>query len=79
MQYPSTFQIMEPNVFLGQTMKGIVGVLCSFEVEHYPSNSIDSWCLITEYPNEGIHFCFLVGFGRAMQYLSMYQTICYGV
>jgi len=53
-------------------MKGIVGVLCSFEVEHYPSNSIDSWCLITEYPNEGIHFCFLVGFGRVMQYLSMY-------
>jgi hypothetical protein len=31
MQYPSTFQIMEPNVFLGQLTKAIVGVLCSFE------------------------------------------------
>jgi hypothetical protein len=66
---------MEPNVFIGQLMKGIVGVLCSFEVEHYPSNSIDPWCLITEYLNEGI--CFLVGFGKAIQYPCMCQKICY--
>ncbi len=57
------FQVMEPNVFWGQP-KGIVGVLCSFEDEHYPSNSVDPWCLITEYPNESINF--LVGFGRVM-------------
>jgi hypothetical protein len=61
------FQVMEPNVFLGEPMKNIVGVLCSFEDEHYPSNNIDPWCLITEYPNEDIHFRFLVGFGRATQ------------
>jgi hypothetical protein len=38
MQYPSTFQVMEPNVFLGQPVKVIADVLCSFEDEHYPSN-----------------------------------------
>jgi hypothetical protein len=59
-------------------MKGIIGVLCNFEDEHYPSNSIDPWCLIEKYPNEGIHFHFLVGFGRATQYPSMCQNICYG-
>jgi hypothetical protein len=57
-------------------MKGITGVLCSFEDKHYPSNSIDPWCLIIEYPNEGI--CFLVDFGKAMQYPCMCQKICYG-
>jgi hypothetical protein len=51
---------MEPNVFLGQPIRGIAGVLCSFEDEHYPSNNIDPWCLITIYLNEGIRF--LVGF-----------------
>jgi hypothetical protein len=50
------FQVMEPNVFIGQRMRGIVGVLCSFEYEHYLSNSKNSWCLLTKYPNEGIHF-----------------------
>jgi hypothetical protein len=30
MQYPFTFQVMEPNVFMGQPMKGIAGVLCIF-------------------------------------------------
>jgi hypothetical protein len=55
---------MEPNRLMGQPMKGIISVLCSFEDEHYPSNSIDPWCLIIIYPNEGI--CFLIGFGRAM-------------
>jgi hypothetical protein len=57
------FQVMEPNVFWGQPRR-IGGVLCSFEDEHYPSNSVDPWCLIIEYPNEGISF--LVGFGRVM-------------
>jgi hypothetical protein len=47
-------------------MSGIEGVLCSFEDEQYPSNSVDSWYLIIEYPNEGIGF--LVGIGMTMQY-----------
>jgi hypothetical protein len=46
-QYPSTFQVIEPNVFLRQPLEGIVGVLCCFEDEQYPSNSIDPWCFIT--------------------------------
>jgi hypothetical protein len=70
------FQVIEPNVFLGQPMRGIVGVLHSFEDEHLPSNSIDPWCLITKYPNEGIGF--LVSFGRVIQYAIMCQNICYG-
>ncbi len=41
-----------------------LGVLCSFEDEQYPSNSVNPWCLIIEYPNEGISV--LIGFGRAM-------------
>ncbi len=41
MQYPSTFQVMEPNVFLGYVKRGIVGVLNSFGHEHYPSDSLD--------------------------------------
>jgi hypothetical protein len=53
---------MKPNVFLGYPTKGIVGVLNSFGHEHYPSNSINPWCLITKYPIEGIGF--FVGFGR---------------
>ncbi len=72
MQYPSTLQVMEPNVFLGQPMRGIVGVLCSFEDEHYPFNSINPMCLITQYLNEGIHSLLLT------QYLSTCQKICYG-
>jgi hypothetical protein len=56
-------------------MKGIVGVLCSFEDEHYSSNSINPWCLIIEYFNEGIHF--LVDFGRVTQYPSTCQNIHY--
>jgi hypothetical protein len=72
MQYPFTSEVMEPNVFSGQPMKGIVSVLCSFENEHYPSNSIDPLCLITQYPNEGIH-CLLL-----TQYPSTCQKICYG-
>jgi len=32
---------MEPNVFMGNIEKGIVGVLSSFGHEHYPSNSLD--------------------------------------
>jgi hypothetical protein len=62
MQYPSTFQVMKAYVFMGQPMKGIVSVLCSFEDEQYPSNIINPWCLILEYLNEGIGF--LVSFGR---------------
>ncbi len=42
----------------------------------YPSNSVDPWCLIIEYLNEGISF--LVGFGRVTQYPSMCQKINYG-
>ncbi len=64
MQYPSMFQIMEPDVFLQQPMRGIVGILCSFEDEQYLSNSINPLCLITKYPIEGIGF--LVGFGKVM-------------
>jgi hypothetical protein len=57
---------MEPIVFLGQVIRGIVGVLCSFEHEQYPSNNVDPWCLIIEYPKDNI--VFFGGFGRAMQY-----------
>jgi hypothetical protein len=57
-------------------MKGIVGVLCSFEDEHYPSNSINPWCLITKYLDEGIGF--LVGFDRVVEHPIMCQNICYG-
>jgi hypothetical protein len=57
-------------------MKGIVGVLCNFEHEQYPSNNVNPLCLITEYPNGGIGF--LGGFGRATQYPSTCQKICYG-
>jgi hypothetical protein len=39
---------MEPNVFLGYPVKGIVDVLNSFAHE-YPSNSVDPWCVIIEY------------------------------
>jgi hypothetical protein len=63
MQYPSMFQVMEPNVFMGPLMKGIIGVLCSFEDEQCTFNNIDPWCLITKYPNESIGF--LVGFSKA--------------
>jgi hypothetical protein len=41
-QYPSMFQVMEPNVFMGQHVKGTTCLLCSFEDEQYPSNSVDS-------------------------------------
>jgi hypothetical protein len=74
--HPSMFQVMKSNVFLKQHVKGIVGVLFSFEDEQYISNSIDPWCLIIEYPNEGIGF--LVGFGRVLRYSSTCQNICYG-
>ncbi len=76
MQYLSTFQIMELNVFMGQPMRNIVGILCSFEDEQYPSNNIDPWCLIIKYRNEGIGL--LVSFEKAMQHHSMCQNICYG-
>jgi hypothetical protein len=47
--YPSIFQktFMEPNVFLGYPMRGIVGVLSSFGHEQHLSNNVDPWCLIT--------------------------------
>jgi hypothetical protein len=54
--------VMEPNVFLGILIRGITSALCSFEDEQYPFNNVDPWCLISEYPNEGISF--LVSFGR---------------
>jgi hypothetical protein len=62
---------MALNVFSGQLIRGIVGVLCHFEHEQYPSNNVDPWCLTTEYLNEGIGF--LVGIGRAMQSPSICQ------
>jgi hypothetical protein len=37
MQYPSKFQVMEPNVFLGHPEREIVGVLSSFGNEKYSS------------------------------------------
>ncbi len=67
---------MEPIVFWGQVIKAIVGVLCSFEHEQYPSCSVHPWHLIIKYPNDNI--VFLGGFGRAMQYPSTCQMICYG-
>ncbi len=70
---------MEPNVFLGYPVrlaKGIADVLNTFDHEQYSSNNINPWCLIIEYPNEGIGF--LVGFGRVTQYPFMCQKICYG-
>jgi hypothetical protein len=59
---------MEPIVFLGQFIRGIVGVLCNFEHEQYPSNNVDPWCLNIEYPNDNI--IFLGSFGKFMQYPS---------
>jgi hypothetical protein len=56
-------------------MKGIVSILCSFEDEHYPSNSIDPWCLITKYPNEGI--CLFVDFGWGYT-IPLHMSKCYG-
>jgi hypothetical protein len=67
---------MEPSVFLGYLIKGITSVLCCFEHEQYISNCVDPWCLIVEYPNDCIGF--LGGFGKATQYPSMCQNICYG-
>jgi hypothetical protein len=64
---------MEPNVFMGYLTHGIACVLSSFGHEQYPSNSIDSLCLITKYLNEGIGFP--VGFAKAMYYLSTFQKI----
>jgi hypothetical protein len=37
-------------------MMGIAGVLCNFEHEQYPFDSVDLWCLITEYLNDNIGF-----------------------
>ncbi len=63
---------------MGYPTRGIVGVLNSFGHDQYPLKSdIDPLCLITEYAIEGINF--LVGFGRATQYPSKCQKICYGV
>ncbi len=45
-------------------MKGIAIVLCSFEHEQYPSNSVDPWYLIIEYLNDNIGF--LGSFGKVM-------------
>ncbi len=59
---------MEPTIFLGQLIRGIVGVLCNFEHEQYPSNSVDPWCLIIEYLNDII--VFLGGFSMGTQYPS---------
>jgi hypothetical protein len=75
MQYPSMFQVMEPNVFMGQPMRGIVGVLCSFEDEQY-SSIIYTHGVCTKYLSEGIGF--LVCFGRVMYYPITCQNICYG-
>jgi hypothetical protein len=69
MQYPSKFQVMEPNVFPTYPKKGIASVLSSFGHEQYPSKSIDPWCLITKYPNDNIGF--FVSFGKV--YASMFQ------
>jgi len=76
---PPSFKkyVMEPNVFLKYLVRGIACVLNSFRHEQYLYKSdIYLWCLSIEYLNEGIGF--LVGFGRAMQYPSMCQKICYG-
>ncbi len=59
---------------MGYPTKGITDVLNNFGHEQYPSNSVDLWCL--GYPNEGIGS--LIGFGKATQYPSMCQKICYG-
>jgi hypothetical protein len=65
MHYPSKFEKIcyGTQCIYGITYKGNCSVLCHFEHEQYPSNSVDPWCLIIEYSNEGIGF--LVGFGRA--------------
>jgi hypothetical protein len=61
--------VMEPNVFLGYHVWGIISVLNSFGHEQYPSKrDINLWCLITKYLNEGIGS--LVGFGKVTQYSS---------
>jgi hypothetical protein len=58
MHYPSNFEKIcyGPNVFLGNQIKGIISVLCSFEHEQYLSNSVNLWCLIIEYLNDSIGF-----------------------
>jgi hypothetical protein len=58
MHYPSKFGKIcyRPNVFLGNQIRGITGVLCSFEHEQYPFNSVNPCCLIIEYLNDGIGF-----------------------
>jgi hypothetical protein len=70
---------MEPNVFMGYHVRGIVGVLNSFGHEQYPFNNVDPcihpWCLIIKFLSEGIGF--FVSFGMVMQYLSKFQKICY--
>jgi hypothetical protein len=55
---------MEPNVFLGYLVKGVVGVFNRFGHEQYPSNSRNPLCLITKYLNDSIGF--LAGFGIAI-------------
>jgi hypothetical protein len=65
--------VMELNVLFGYPTKGIVDVLNSFRHKQNPSKSIDPWCLITKYLNEGITF--IVSFGKATQYRSTCQKI----
>ncbi len=70
MQNPSKFEniCMEPILVMGQLIRGIVGVLCSFEHKQYSSSNVSPWCLITKYPTNGI--VFFGDFGRATQYHS---------
>jgi hypothetical protein len=41
MQYPSTFQVMKANVFLGYLKGGIANVLNSFGHEQHLSNNLN--------------------------------------
>ncbi len=67
---------MEPNAFLKYPKRGTASVLSNFGHGQYLSNNVNPWCLITEYPNEGIGF--LINFSKVMQYPSKFENICYG-
>ncbi len=66
---------MEPKVFLGYPKRGLINSLIFYGHEQYPFDNLDQTriqpMVFTEYANEGI--AFLLGFGKAMQYLSGFK------
>jgi len=67
---------MEPSVFLGYPIKGNACALSIPCHKQYPFDSLDQNNLahvFIEYPKHGI--VLFVGFGKAMQYPSMFQVM----